>query len=202
MQTMGSWGLSKHKKILRRFHYILFDLWPDLVFPLVDNCHCRSQNWKKKKPQTPMPKNQTLLVSNTLHGYHLFEGSLPSNMPQDITCIIIVQAHIMVQFVGLLGLTLLEHPIWLILKLSLTCSSSRFCMGMVQNQHQSIQDPFLLLCPTLKIEHLNPTTFLKLGIIVLTTPSIRKLPPHYAPQPHYGKHLPYQWLNVLGVSKT
>jgi hypothetical protein len=61
---------------------------------------------------------------------------------------------------------------------------SRFGMGMVQNQHQSIQDPQLFFCTTSKVEHINLVGSSRVGTILPTPPSIGKPIFHYALQSH------------------
>jgi len=61
---------------------------------------------------------------------------------------------------------------------------SKFGMDMVQDQHQSIQNLPLSLCPTFKVEHLNPTKPFGFNIVYMNSPSIGKHRPSYAP-PQY-----------------
>jgi hypothetical protein len=50
---------------------------------------------------------------------------------------------------------------------------SKFDMGMGQDQHQSIQDHQQQLCPTLMVEHYNPTTLCGVNINELMPPSTK-----------------------------
>jgi len=61
---------------------------------------------------------------------------------------------------------------------------SKFGMGMIQDQHQSIQDVSLSLCPTFGVELLNPTKPFGFSIVYKNPPSTEKHHPCYAP-PQY-----------------
>jgi hypothetical protein len=49
-------------------------------------------------------------------------------------------------------------------------------MGMDRHWHQSIQNPSLLLCPTLGVEHLNLAKTHRVSIMYPKSPSLEKTP--------------------------
>jgi hypothetical protein len=49
-------------------------------------------------------------------------------------------------------------------------------MGMDRHWHQSIQNPSLLLCPTLGVEHLNLAKTYRVSIMYPKSPSLEKTP--------------------------
>jgi hypothetical protein len=79
---------------------------------------------------------------------------------------------------------------------------SKFGMAMAPNQHQSTLHPPLLLCPTSKVELLNPVASFGVSNIILKPLSCEKhlldpTPPLFQVEPMFD-----QWVGVLEAPRV